>query len=243
MNGTHTGARDAFLSVDKQSKRNAFIMLGAAGVTLAVGLLSRLIWLAEPVLDMIYHGTAAVVYYVVLGALFAGYAVGLNFFLKRVVGIRIFKTEKSDLTTKQSVISALCIIALGAAAVFVASAYNGFKLKLETEMGLGVTLETAIINVLVYIYYGLHLWLGFIAAELVQRAGNTLFPSKYGVPFGAIFLVTFFGLSQLAAEIFATSHMFPMLYYLFTYVYAAIYEITGRRYRLSYWASVAVMVL
>ena len=68
-------------------------------------------------------------------------------------------------------------------------------------------------------------------------------PSNRTIPFGAVFLVTVFGLSELALEVFSTAHMFPLIYYLFTYVYAAIYEITGRRFHLSYWASVVVMIL
>lgn len=217
-------------------------MLGAAAATLIFGMLSRLIWLAEPVLDMIYHGTAVAVYYGLLGILFAGYVVGLNAFLKRVVNVRIFAVNK-PMDEKQAIIRAALIIAVGAVAVFIASAYNGFKLKLQVEMGLGVTIETAILNILVYVFYGLHLWLGIIAADLVQRGMSAILPSKYGIPFGSIFLVTVFGLSELALEVFSTAHMFPFIYYLFTYVYAAVYEITGRRFHLSYWASVVVMIL
>ena len=121
--------------------------------------------------------------------------------------------------------------------------YFGFKLKMQVEMGMGVTLATALTNIAVYLYYGLHIWLGFVAAMLVQYACSMLFPAKYTVPWGAIFLVTLFGLPELALELFATAHLYPWLYYIYTYAYAAIFILTQRSFHLSYWASAIIMGL
>lgn len=236
----HSDFRAAYKSVLPVDRRRAFIMLGAAGATLAVLLLSRLIWLLEPMLDKIRYGTMSeVIYYGVLAVIFVGYAIGLNAFLKSYCGVRLFAKKPSHI----SIPRALGVLALCAAAVFIASASLGFKFKMELEIGHGVTATTALINVATYIYYAEHMLLGFIIAALVQTAMSTLLPAKHTVPWGAIALVTVYGLVEFAFELFTTAHLYPWLYYLFTYVYAAIYVLTGRSFHLSFWASVVLMVL
>ncbi len=232
--------KSAFASVSAYDRKRAYTMLGAAGVTLAVLFLSRLIWLFEPVLDLIYYGTLSeIVYYIILGVVFTGYVIALNIFIKKHCGVSLFRPKKRTL----NIARALGVIAVSAAAVFIASASLDFNLKMQLEMGLGVTLATALTNIAVYIYYGLHLWLGFIGAALVQYALSALFPAKYTVPYGAIFLVTVFGTIELILELYTTTHLYPWLYYLFTYVYAAIFVLTGRSFHVSFWASCIVMAL
>lgn len=236
----HADFREAYASILPVDKRRAFILLAAAGVTLALLLLSRLIWLLEPVLDKIRYGTMSeVIYYGVLAVLFIGYTVGLDAFLKNRCGIRLFAKKPSHI----SIPRALGVLALCAAAVFIASASLGFKFKMELEIGYGVTATKALINVAVYIYYAEHMLLGFVIAALVQTAASTLLPAKHTVPWGAIALVTVFGLTEFAFELFTTAHLYSWLYYMFTYVYAAIYVLTGRSFHLSFWASVVLMVL
>lgn len=232
--------KQAFLSVPASEKRRAYIMLGAAGVTLALLLLSRLIWLFEPLLDKIYYGTLSeIVYYIILGALFTVFIICLNIFLKKYCGERMFLPKK----THVSVAQALGIIAIGAVTVFIAGASFKFKLKLQLEMGTGVTMATALTNIAVYFYYAFHLWLGLTAAALVQKALTILIPSKYDLPWGAIFLVAVFGVLELIFELGTTPHMYPWLYYLFTYAYAAIFVLSDYSYHLTYWASVIILVL
>ncbi len=217
-----------------------FMLLGAAGVTLAVLFLSRLLWLFKPLLDNIYYGTLSVIfYYIFVGVLFAAYIVALHFFLKKKCGERIFLPKK----THVSVTNTLAVIALGAAAMFVISACFKFKVKIQIEMGSGVTTAAALTNIAVYFYYALHLWLGLTAAALFDRAMSMLVPTKRLFPWGAILLVTVFGLTELALEFWTTDHLYPILYYALCYVYAAVYELTGRSYHLTYWACVAIMVL
>ncbi len=236
----HSNFREAYASVLPVDRRRAFILLAAAGVTLALLLLSRLIWLAEPLLDKVRYGTLSeVLYYLILAIIFIGYTVGLDVFLKRRCGIRLFAKKPSHI----SVSRALGVLALCAAAMFTAGAALGFKFKMELEIGYGVTALTALTNVATYIYYAEHLLLGFVIAALVQTALSTLLPAKHTVPWGAIALVTVFGLLEFTLELFATTHMYPWLYYAFTYVYAAIYVLTGRSFHLSFWASVLLMVL
>lgn len=215
-------------------------MLGAAGVTLAVLLLSRLIWLAEPALDKIRYGTMSeVIYYGTLAVIVVGYAIGLDRFLKKFCDFRLFAKKTEKITIPR----ALGIIALCAAAVFIASAALRFKFKMELEIGYGVTATTALINVASYIYYMEHMFLGFIIAALVQSAASTLVPTRYVVPWGAIALVTVYGLVEFVLELYTTTHLYSWVYYFFTYVYAAIYVLTGRSFHLSYWTSVVLMVL
>lgn len=236
----YSDCKQAFASVPTDEKRRAFIMLGAAGVTTALLLLSRLIWLFEPILDYIYYGTLSeIVYYIILGVLFTVYIVLLNIFLKKYCDERMFLPKKTHVSVEQ----ALGIIAIGAVTVFIAGASFKFKLKLQLEMGSGVTMATALTNIAVYFYYAFHLWLGLTAAALVQKALTVLIPSKYELPWGAIFLVTVFGLLELIFELGTTPHMYPWLYYLFTYAYAAIFVLSRYSYHLTYWASVVILVL
>ncbi|MCM1367541.1 MAG: hypothetical protein NC184_01845 [Roseburia sp.] len=235
-----SSASAAYRSVSKEDKRRAFIMLGAAAVTLAVLLLSRLLWLFEPLLDKIYYGTLSeIVYYIALGVLFTIYIVFLNRFIVKHCDAHIFGIKKDPIILPR----ALGVIAVSAVAVFIAGAVFGFQLKMQSEMGLGVTLATALTNISVYFYYAFHMWLGFTIAVLLQHAMSTLFPSKYTVPWGAVALVTVFGLVELIFELYTTSHLYPWLYYLYTFVYGAIFTLTERRFHISYWASVIVMVL
>ena len=232
--------RDAYRSVDADKKRKAFIMLGAAGAAMAVLLISRLLWLFEPLLDKIYYGTLSeIIYYIMLAVLFVPFVIGLNIFVKRYTAERIFLPQKKSLSFTR----ALGIITIGAVTVFIAGAVFDFKLKIQLEMGMGVTIASALTNITVYFYYALHLWLGLTAAALVQRALTVLFPAKYEVPWGAIFLVAVFGITELILEYATTDHMYPWLYYMFTYAYAAIYVLSGHSFHLTYWASVVILVL
>lgn len=236
----HDSVVSAYRSVRAADKRRAFIMLGATAVTFAVLILSRLLWLFEPLLDKIYYGTLSeIIYYIIIGVLFTVYVIFLNRFIVKKCDTHIFRIKKDPILLPR----ALGVIAVAATAVFIASATLKFHLKMQYEMGLGVTLATALTNISVYFYYAFHMWLGFIMATLVQHALSTLIPTKYTVPWGAITLVTVFGLTELVLELFSTPHLYAWLYYLYTYVYAAVLTLSQRRFHLSYWASVIVMVL
>ena len=235
---------DAFIkaydSVPQAQKTRAFTMLVCAGITFAVLLLSRLFWLFKPLLDKIYYGTLSeVVYYIFLFVLCIAFCIVLDRYLKKHCDERIFEIRKQKMTIPQ----ALAIIAVAAAAVFIANAALRFKTKIQLEMGSGVTMAQALTNIAVYFYYACHLWLGLTAATLVQRALTVLSPAKHEMPWGAIFLVTAFGLIELTLELTSTRHMFPWMYYLFTYVYAAIFVLAEHRFHVTYWASFIVMVL
>ena len=215
-------------------------MLGAAGVTIAFLLLTRLIWLFEPLLDRILYGTLSeVIYYLILAALCVGFVIGLKKFVRRFCDFDPFAKKAQPIGFWRS----LAVIGVAALFVFVVSAILGFKLKIQREMGLGVTLATALTNICVYFYYALHMWLGFCAAALVQYGLSTILPAKYTVPWGSIFLVTVFGLIEFVFEQFTTTHIYCGYYYLFTYAYAIIFTLSARRFHVSYWASVAIMIL
>lgn len=237
---TRDAFRDAYLSVPASEKTRAFTMLGAAGVTMLVMFLSRLFWLFKPLLDKIYYGTLSeVIYYIFLGVLCTIYIIVLNNYMKKNCELRMFLPRDKKMTIPQ----ALGVIAICAAAVFVASAAFGFKIKIQLEMGSGVTMAQALTNISVYFYYAFHLWLALAAATLVQRGLSLLLPAKFTVPWGAIFLVTVFGLIELVLELGTTDHVYPWLYYLFTYVYAGIFVIADYRFHVTYWASIVVLVL
>lgn len=232
--------REAYMSVPAPEKTRAFTMLGAAGVTVLVLFLSRLFWLFKPLLDKIYYGTLSeVVYYIFLGVLCTIYIIVLNNYIKKHCGVRMFLPNEKKMTIPQ----ALGIIAVCAAAVFVASAAFGFKTKIQLEMGSGVTMAQALTNISVYFYYAFHIWLALAAATLIQRGFTLLLPTKFTVPWGAIFLVTVFGLIELVLELGTTDHVYPWLYYIFTYVYAGIFVLADYRFHVTYWASIVVMVL
>ncbi|MDE6401073.1 MAG: hypothetical protein K2L54_00495, partial [Clostridiales bacterium] len=124
--------RVASRAVPQSEKRKAYGMLVAAGVTLAVLFLSRLIWYLEPALDKIYYGTLSeILYYIIIGVLFTAYIVCLNIFVKKACGVRMFLPQKPQMTVAR----ALGVIAVAAVTVFLASAALKFKLKLQIEMG------------------------------------------------------------------------------------------------------------
>ncbi|MCH5155630.1 MAG: hypothetical protein J1F69_03400 [Clostridiales bacterium] len=230
----------AYKSVSPNEKRRAFTMLAAAGVTLALLFLSRLFWLFKPLFDLVYYGTLPIIlYYILLGIVFTVFVILLNRYLKKHCGIRMFLPQDNHV----SIPNTLAIIVIGALTMLFISIGLKFKVKVQVEMGFGVTMATALINLAIYVYYGLHLWLGLIAAALVQRALDILLPTRYSVPWGAILLVTVFGLMEFALEIGTTTHMYPWLYYILTYVYAAVYELTGRSFHLTFWACIIIMVL
>lgn len=230
----------AVATVPHEQKRKAYVMLAAAGVTLGVLFLSRLFWLFEPLFDLIYYGTLTdVLYYTVLALLFPVYVIFLHRFVKKRCGFGVLSRGKSNVST----LNTLIIIAIGAITFFCISAVFGFKVKIQIEMGAGVTIATALTNIAVYVYYGLHLWLGLIAAALFQRGMDILVPTPRSIPWGAILLVTVFGPVELVLELYTTAHVFPWLYYVLTYVYAATYELTGRSFHLTFWACVVIMVL
>ncbi len=240
--GAHSAsdATEAYRNVNEAEKRRCFYLLGAAGVTLAVLFLSRLLWLLKPVYDFVFYGQVSeLIYNGVVGVVFTVYVVLLNLFLKRKLAFRLFKPKKDAVDLPR----ALGVIFLGALTVFITSAAFGFTFKLQNEWGLGVIMTTGLVNLSVYIYYALHLWLGFIAAALVQYALSTLIPTKYTVAWGAILLVTVFGLTEFLLEVLTTAHMYSWLYYVFTYVYAAIFILTKRSFHVSYWASLIILIL
>lgn len=222
-------------------RKRAFTLLGAAGITLAVLFASRLLLLFEPLLDKIYYGTlSTILYYIFVLVLFTAYIVALNAFLKKRCKLRLFLPNKEHSMT---VPNTLAIIALGAATMFIISACFKFKVKIQIEMGSGVTTATALTNIAVYVYYGLHLWLGLTAAALIDRAMPELIKTPRRVPWGALALVTVFALPELALEFWTTNNLYPLMYYALAYVYAAVYELTDGSFHLTYWACIAIMVL
>lgn len=240
--GTHgfTDAAAAVKSVSRDDRIKCFSMLGAAAVTLVLLFGSRLVWLMKPLFDRVFGGLVSeTFYYLIILVVFVAYMIGLGFFVRRFCGVRLYKTKRPPVELPR----ALGVIAVCAVAVFVTSAAFKFKLKIEYELEQGSTGTNMLVNAAIYFYYALHLLLAFISTELVQRALSTLIPAKYTVPWGAIFLVTVYGLIEFLFEYYATGHRFAHIYYLFTYVYAAIYVISRRGFHASYWASVIVMVL
>lgn len=232
--------KSAYATVPPEEKRRAFTMLIAAGITFGVLLISRLFWLLKPLFDLVYYGTLPIIlYYILLIIVYTVFVIFLNKYLKRLCNLRMFLPQKHHVSVRNT----LTIIAIGAVTVFFISLGFNFKVKVQVEMGFGVTMATALINLAVYIYYGLHLWLGLIAAVLVQHALDILIPTKYSIPWGAIFLVTVFGLIELLLEATTTVHMYPWLYYILTFVYALVYELTDRSFHLTYWACIIIMVL
>ncbi|MDE7406716.1 MAG: hypothetical protein K2M89_07590 [Clostridiales bacterium] len=232
--------KSAYASVPSEEKRRAYTMLIAAGITLAVLLLSRLVWLLKPVLDLVYYGTLPVIlYYIIILVIFTVFIIVLNHLLKKLCACRLFLPQKKHMDVPRT----LAVILVGAIAMLCVSAGFKFKVKIQVEMGSGVTMATALINLAIYVYYGLHLWLGLTAAALVQRALTILFPTKFSVPWGSIFLVTVFGLLEFAFEFGTTTHLYPWLYYILTYAYAVVYELTDHSFHLTYWASIIIMVL
>ena len=231
----------AYASVPASERTRAFTMLVCAGITLGVLLLSRMFWLFKPLLDRIYYGMLSeVIYYIFLFVLCVVFSIVLDRYVKKNCNERMYEIRKQKMTIPQM----LAIIAVGAVAVFVANAAFGFKTKIQIEMGGGgVLMASALINISVYFYYAFHLWLALSAAVLVQRALTVLLPTKHSVPWGAIFLVTVFGLIETTLEILTTTHLYPWMYYLFDYVYAAIFVLSEYRFHTTYWASFIVMVL
>lgn len=236
----HADFKSAFASVPSAEKRRAYTMLIAAGVTLAVLFLSRLIWLFKPVFDLVYYATLSIIlYYIIVGVVFTVFIIVLNHYLKKLCDCRLFLPQKKHMDVPRT----LAVILVGAIVMLCVSAGFKFKVKIQVEMGSGVTMATALINLAIYVYYGLHLWLGLTAAALVQRALTILLPTKYSVPWGAIFLVTVFGLAEFAFEFGTTTHLYPWLYYILTYAYAVVYELTDRSFHLTYWTCIIIMVL
>ena len=232
--------KSAYRAVSPNEKRRAFTLLAAAGVTLGVLFLSRLFWLFKPVFDLVYYGTLPIIlYYILLGIVFTVFVIFLNRYLKKHCGTRLFLPQEGHVDVPHT----LAIIVIGALTMLCVSAGFKFKVKVQVEMGAGVTMATALINLAVYVYYGLHLWLGLIAAALVQRALDILIPTRYSIPWGAILLVTVFGLVEFALEACTTPHLYPWLYYILTYLYAAVYELTGRSFHLTFWTCIIIMVL
>lgn len=243
----HSDADAAFKSVSKIDKRRAFIMLGAAFVTLAVIGISRLVWLMKPVFDRIYYGTLSeIIYYIILAVLFTAYVIGLNKFVKTMCGVRLFRVRHNTVGLP----NALGCIAVAAVAIFIVSAGFGitntvfkFTLKLEKEMGMGVTGAKMLVNISVCVYYALHLWLGLSAAALVQYSCSILLPTRYTVPWGSVFIVAVYALIELMFEMYTTTHAFPWVYFVYSFAYAAIFTLSGRSFHITFWASVIILIL
>lgn len=240
--GAHVGAneREAFATVHGDDRRRAYFALLAAGLTVLFLALTRLVWLFSPLFDMIYYGLLSeIIYYIILILLCVGWSIFIHHFVKRKCDIRVYARKQQPLGIWRT----LAAIGVAALFVFVVSAILGFKFKAQNEMGMGVTLNQALTNIAVYFYYGVHMWLGFTAAVLVQYGASTLLPTKYTVPWGSIFLVALYGVIELLFEYATTNHMYAGYYYLFTYAYAIIFALTARRFHVSYWTSFAVMIL
>ncbi|MCH5153635.1 MAG: hypothetical protein J1F71_00340 [Clostridiales bacterium] len=236
----HADFKSAYASVPKSERRRGFTMLIAAGITLGVLFISRLFWLLKPLFDLVYYGTLPIIlYYILLIIVYTVFVVFLNKYLKQHCELRLFAPQQHTV----GIPNTLAIIAIGALTMLFISVGLNFKVKVQVEMGFGITMASALINLAVYIYYGLHLWLGLIAAALIQRALDILLPTRYSVPWGAIALVTVFGLIEFLLEATTTTHLYPWLYYILTYVFAAVYELTGRSFHLTYWACIIILVL
>lgn len=230
----------AYRATDAEQKRNGYYLLGACGVTVAVLLVSRILWLLEPLYALAYYGTLSeLLYFCVLPVVYIPYLVYMHYFIKRHTGERVMTPKKEQV----GYLRTLGVIAVAAVTVFITGAAFKFRLKLQMELGSGVVVATALTNVGVYAYYAFHLLMGLVAAELFRKAMALLVPARRQAPWGSLFLVAVFGVLELILELFTTAHLYPWVYFLFCYAYAAIYELTGHGLYLTFVASFIILVL
>lgn len=231
------------LLLNKDNKQVAFALFKGAGITLAIVFISRLFTLFNPLLKKVYFGTLTeIIYYLFLFAVSLTTVVLMWNYFKKRYGLSIFESD-CQIPDKKGYDFIVPSVVIGVVAITVALTgvyFNG--LKVEQEMGTGITGYQAMINVSVYFYYGFHLWLAITAMTMVQKGCDRLFVTKYGFHVGVIMLVTVFGLLELVLELSTTNHLFPLLYYIYLYVYGIIFIVT-KSYNVTLWSAIVIMVL
>lgn len=235
------------LTTENNKNRKAAIELFiAAGIMFAILLATRLITLFNPLFALVYYGTLVeVLYYIILLVICVVCQTLVYRYFVKHHNLSIFKSQAKPVSSQASlleqIIKPVAVVGICLITVIIVGASFNFKLKMEFEMGTGVTGAKALTNIAVYFYYGCHIWLMMTVVALVQRGFDILFVTKYSISVGAIVLVLI-GAVEFLFEALTTNHMYPHLYFILTFVYAAIWELT-RSYHGTFWASVVLMVL
>lgn len=229
--------------LNQENKKVAFALFKGAGITLAILFISRMITLFNPLLKKVYYGTLTeIIYYILLFCITLVTVVLMWYYFKRKYGLSIFESD-CQIPNKKGYDFIVPSVVIGIVAITVALTGLYFRgLKVEHEMGTGITGYQAMINVAVYLYYGFHLWLAIMAMTMVQKGCDRLFVTKYGIHIGVIMFVTVFGLLEFLLECYTTNHLFPLLYYIYLYVYAIIFIVT-KSYHVTLWSAIVIMVL
>ena len=183
----------------------------------------------NPIFDNIYYGNLTKMFEAVISAIIWGVEIGIIAFVYKKLNLQIFtdkEKKKAELQTWQIIL--LFIITL--LPMLIISASIGWKVKIVYALGERVTLIGLLCNACEILAYAVRMVLMIMFIVSIQKGFETIFKTKYLIPYGAIFAFLTFGI----IDFFLLTMDLRIFYLIVSLLYGIIYLVADRRFCITW---------
>ena len=199
-----------------------FILAGVILLCLYSNAVGRLF---APIFDDIYYGNLVDMFVETVGAVIWGIEVGLIVFVCKKFDIQIFtQMEKKGEELKTWRVIVLFVLMI--LPMIIISATLNWKLKIVYALGERVTVMTLLTNVMQMVAYAVRMILMIMFIASIQKGFETIFKTKYIIPYGAIVAFLTFGL----IDFFVLAVDLRAFYLIMSLCYGVIYVLADKRF-------------
>ena len=215
------------MTITKDKKCIKYFCL--AGIILLCLYSNILAQLFVPIFDNIYYGNLVNLFVWLASAFIWGVEAIVIIFICKKFDIKIFTPAEhkgKELQTWQVIL----LYVLTILPMIIISAYLNFKLKIVYALGVKVTTMNLVGNVAEMLSYAVRMVLIVMFIASVQKGFETVFKSKYIIPYGAIFAFLTFGLID-----FLVLGMDLRAFYLcVSLLYGVIYLVANKKFAITW---------
>lgn len=179
----------------------------------------------NPIFDDIYYGNLTKMFEAVVSAVIWGVEVGLIAFCCKKFNINIF-TDKEKKGKELRTWRVILLFVLTLIPMIAISATLNWKVKIVHALGERVTVMTLLCNVAEILAYAVRMILMVMFIASVQKGFETIFKTKYIIPYGAILAFLTFGL----IDFFVLAVDLRVFYLMVSLLYGIIYLVADKRF-------------
>ena len=194
--------------------------------------------LFNPIFDNIYYGNLTKMFEALVSAAIWGIEIGLIAFCCKKFNIQIF-TAKEKKGKEFQIWQVILLFIITLIPMVVISAVLNWNVKIVYALGERVTSMTLLCNVAEILAYAIRMILMVMFIASVQRGFETIFKTKYIIPYGAIFAFLTFGL----IDFFMLSVDLSAFYLIVSLIYGIIYLVADKRFLTTWFLCYLIYLL
>ena len=215
------------MTIVKDKKCIKYFVL--AGIVLLCLYSNVLADLFIPIFDDIYYGNLVDMFVAIVSAVIWGIEVGLIIFACKKFGIELF-TRKDKKGKELQTWQVILLFILTILPMLIISACINWKVKIVYALGVRVTTVGLACNVCEILSYAVRMVLMVIFIASVQKGFETIFKTKFIIPYGALLAFLTFGL----IDFFAFAVDLRAFYLIASLLYGIIYLVADKRFGITW---------